>query len=67
MVPYPSRRSEPSLQNLCGCFTFLQPLSAEDLAEEKKEAELEAEQQAALLKVMSPFHFSSISLRVLCF
>ncbi|XP_062403912.1 hydrocephalus-inducing protein homolog [Sardina pilchardus] len=50
VVPYPDRRSEPSLQCLPGCFTFLRLLSPEDLAEEKKEAELEAELQAALLK-----------------
>ncbi|XP_041964608.1 hydrocephalus-inducing protein homolog isoform X2 [Alosa sapidissima] len=50
VVPYPSRRSEPSLQCLPDCFTFLRLLSPEDLAEEKKEAELEAELQAALLK-----------------
>ncbi|KAL2094103.1 hypothetical protein ACEWY4_011415 [Coilia grayii] len=49
VVAYPERRPQPSQHHLLGCFSFLTPFCAEDL-EERREAELEAEQQAALLK-----------------
>ena len=63
VVPYPKRSSEASLQHVSDCFTFLVPLSQE--GEEKKEAELETELQAAVLKVTSTFHLSIIFLKCL--
>lgn len=53
VVTYPERRSPPgeTQGQLQGCFSFLVPLTPEEIAEEKREAELELELQAAMMKV----------------